>query len=86
MVLGCRVGIPTVIVDVQLQTRYALLSKKILSVSKEIIVVVVVVVVVVAVGAVATVLETSAEGNKKERSSKHPASQPETKSSERPGI
>ena len=83
MVLGCRVGIPTVIVDVQLQTRYALLSKKkILSVSKEIIVVVV----VVAVGAVATVLETSAEGNKKERSSKHPASQPETKSSERPGI
>ena len=81
MVLGCRVGIPTVIVDVQLQTRYALLSKKILSVSKEIIVVV-----VVAVGAVATVLETSAEGNKKERSSKHPASQPETKSSERPGI
>lgn len=83
MVLGCRVGIPTVIVDVQLQTRYALLSKKILSVSKEIIVVVVV---VVAVGAVATVLETSAEGNKKERSSKHPASQPETKSSERPGI
>ena len=82
MVLGCRVGIPTAIVDVQLQTRYALLSKKILSVSKEIIVVVV----VVAVGAVATVLETSAEGNKKETSSKHPASQPETKSSERPGI